>query len=159
MLGPKTKTILAIAAGAAAIAGAAFAQMRDGGMGRHHGHHDGHGGAMMQDMDLNGDGKVSAAEAEAMGNVKFLRWDYDGDGVVTEQEVIDHMMERIRQRIAKRFEKYDANGDGRIEHAEFAEADKAAFAGKDANGDGVLDGDELRAMGRHGHGMKGAREK
>ena len=110
------------------------------------------GGGMTRRMDLNGDGKVSAAEAEAVRAVMFLRWDADGDGILTEDEMIEHIMARVRKHIAKRFEMHDVNGDGRIDQAEFAESSAARFAEMDADGDGSLSGDELKAMHHRGRG-------
>ncbi|HSF94243.1 MAG TPA: calcium-binding protein [Thermohalobaculum sp.] len=142
------KPLLVLVLAASAMAVPALADMWDGGHGaKHH-----MGGGMTQRMDLNGDGKVSAAEAEAVRTVMFLRWDTDGDGVVTEYEMIERIMARIKRRIAKRFEMHDVNGDGRIEQAEFAESSAARFAEMDADGDGSLAGEELPAMHRHRHG-------
>ena len=112
---------------------------RDGGVP----HMGGHGRGMAARMDLNGDGKVSPAEAEAIRTVMFLQWDKDGDGVVTEEELMAPMIERIRAQIAKRFEMHDANGDGRIDRAEFDATSAVRFVEMDADGDGVLSGDEL----------------
>lgn len=114
----------------------------------------GHGHGMMHGMDLNGDGRISTAEAEAMRQVQFLRWDVDGDGLITEQEMLERHRARMEQRIAKRFAMLDANGDGRIERAEFEEHGAARFAAMDTDGDGAVAADEMR-RGMHHRGPGG----
>ena len=116
---------------------------------------------MLRRADLNGDGAVSTVEAEAVRNVAFLRMDVDVDGVVTRDEMEAQfrarMQRRIEHRVAKGFARWDANGDGRIERAEFDDSSAAGFAKLDADGDGRVALDELGSEmhgGRHhgGHG-------
>lgn len=121
----------------------------------------GHGDRMMHRMDLNGDGGITRAEADAMSAVRFLRLDSDADGVLTEQEMRDSMQRRMVRRIAKQFAMMDQNGDGRIERAEFEEGTAARFARRDADGDRRISNEELRARhhegrrGRHGDTLRG----
>jgi len=114
----------------------------------------GNGDRMIERMDLNGDGAVSAAEAGALRAVRFLSMDANGDGVVTEAEMVERIRARIEARVAKRFARLDRNGDGRIDRDEFELIGAERFARLDADGDGVASGDELRAAmqhRRHGH--------
>lgn len=46
-----------------------------------------HGAGMKRRPDLNGDGKVTRTEFDAVGNLMFLRFDADGDGAVTRKEM------------------------------------------------------------------------
>ncbi|MCY4393679.1 MAG: EF-hand domain-containing protein [Rhodospirillaceae bacterium] len=46
-----------------------------------------HGSGMERRMDLNGDGKVTRAEFDTLGQMMFLRLDGDGDGAVTRKEM------------------------------------------------------------------------
>lgn len=46
-----------------------------------------HGAGMERRLDLNGDGKVTRAEFDALGSLIFLRLDSDGDGAVTRKEM------------------------------------------------------------------------
>lgn len=126
---------------AGAIAAPALAQ--DGGCG--------HGARMMDRLDLNGDGAVTEREMDALAAVRFLGWDGDGDGVVTEAEMVAAAQARIARRVAKRFAKMDANGDGRIEQAEFETFGAERFAGWDGDGDGKVSAEEMRAHARRGH--------
>jgi hypothetical protein len=115
----------------------------------------GHGDRMMHRLDLNGDGGISAVEASVVGAVRFLRFDTDGDGEITEAEMWVRIQRRIDERVTKRFAIMDRNGDGRLERAEFDETGTAHFVRMDTDGDGRVSRDELRArrhrMGHGGH--------
>ena len=108
----------------------------------------GHGGRMFQHLDLNRAGAITPTEADAVRAVRFLRWDGDGDGVITEDEMLAAAQARIARRIAKKFARMDQNGDGRVERAEFDDRGAARFARLDADGDGRITQEEIRA-GRH----------
>jgi hypothetical protein len=108
----------------------------------------GHGERMLQHLDLNRDGAVTPDEAGAVRTARFLRWDSDGDGVITEAEMLAATQARVARRIAKKFARMDRNGDGRIERAEFDDIGAARFARLDKDGDGRVSREEIRA-GRH----------
>ena len=105
----------------------------------------GHGGRMLERSDLNKDGAITQAEAEATGAVRFLRMDTDGDGAITEAEMLEAMQARIAHKIAKKFARLDKNGDGRVERAEFDDHGAARFARLDTDGDGRISDEEIRA--------------
>ncbi len=54
---------------------------------RHRRWRKGQGSDMERRLDLNGDGKVTRAEFDALGRMIFLRLDSDGDGAVTRKEM------------------------------------------------------------------------
>lgn len=144
------KRIVVVAAALSLAVGAGATSAAAGGWG--------HGG-MHGAADLNGDGAVTRAEAQALREVTFLRWDYDGDGILTQQEMIDREVARITRRIAKRFAKIDTNGDGRVERAEFEARMDEQFTQLDTDGDGQLGEMEMPRRGhgwRHGHHRDGA---
>ena len=69
---------------------------------------DGHMGAM-EDFDGDGDMMLNDAEfGEAEGNRRFLSYDADGDGTVTEDEFR-----------AGEFRRYDRDGDSMIDDEEY----------------------------------------
>jgi len=120
---------------------------------------------MLQRLDLNRDGVISQAEARAAAAIRFLRWDGDGDGAVTEAEMRAAAEWRVRERaqkrsgqavdsgrierrLAKRFARMDANGDGRVERAEFERLRARRFARLDQDGDGGVSRDEFRLRPR-----------
>ncbi len=108
----------------------------------------GHGARMLRHLDLNHDGVITPDEAAAVRTVRFLRWDGDGDGAITEAEMLAVAQARIARRIAKRFARMDRNGDGRIERAEFDERGAERFARLDTDGDDRITLEEIRAR-RH----------
>ncbi len=107
-----------------------------------------HGERMLQRLDLNRDGAITPEEAGAVQTVRFLRLDSDGDGVITEAEMLAAAQARIARRIAKKFARMDRNGDGRVERAEFDDRGAARFARLDTDGDGRVSREEIRAR-RH----------
>ncbi len=124
-----TAAVIAVAAASPLLAGGGF----------------GHGGHMMKRSDLNRDGMITPAEADAIGAVKFLQLDTNGDGVITEAEMLEAAQAKIARMIAKKFARLDQNGDGRIERAEFDDHGAARFARLDKDADGMISEEEIRA--------------
>ena len=101
-------------------------------------------------FDLNGDGVVTTDEVAQHRAQMFAKSDLDGDGFVTREEIEQIKAKMREQRTAaskgKYFNKVDADGDGKISAAESqAQAQKMA-AKLDSNGDGEISRDEFRAM-------------
>ena len=76
-------------------------------------------------MDLDGDGRVSLAEYQAWMSYAFDGMDRDGDGVLSPPEQPGGSApaltrERHLQRLADRFGRQDANGDGFLDARELA---------------------------------------
>jgi hypothetical protein len=116
---------------------------------------------MGQRMDLNGDGTLSDAETAALRQVWLVSADSDGDGMVTEDELLNRAMQRVearlKSRIAKRFARMDTNGDGRIDSSEFDQKLAERFARRDAEGEhmrwrGGYREDRHGDMRHHRHG-------
>ncbi|GAA0330069.1 EF-hand domain-containing protein [Sphingomonas oligophenolica] len=122
--------------------------------------HGGHGRGMMMRADTNGDGMISRAEFMAQADARFARMDKNGDGVIT----ADEMGRMAGRGPGGGLMAADTNHDGKISRAEFAAQAAAHFAKLDANGDGQISGEEMKAMmermhegmgGRHGPGGAG----
>ncbi|WP_353471300.1 hypothetical protein PVT71_08155 [Salipiger sp. H15] len=122
----------------------------------------GNPGDMLKQMDRNGDGKVTLAEAEAQNAEMFTRLDSNRDGVLSEAEARPQGgpgaaagKDARGQAPAKGGQpggpKLDSNGDGKITKAEFKAGAHEMFTRMDRNGDGVLSGAELTPPKRPGN--------
>jgi hypothetical protein len=104
-------------------------------------------GQFFERMDTNKDGKVTLAEAEALGKAKFAELDKNKDNVLSTDEL---------KGPNPRFRRADSNSDGKVTLAEATAKGQEMFARLDKNKDKVLTRDEVpqgnRAHGQHGRG-------
>ncbi len=121
----------------------------------------GPGGDPIKQMDANGDGRVTLAEAEAQSARMFARLDANRDGRLSQDEARPR---GPRQGSANRpaprdgapagrpgGPRMDSNGDGVITQAEFTGGARQMFKRMDRNGDGVLSGAEMTPPKRPGN--------
>jgi Ca2+-binding EF-hand superfamily protein len=124
---------------------------------------------MIAEMDTNGDGSVTKAEAQAFRDAKFADADTNGDGAITPKEMATaarlmkfKMLDKngdgtVTQeefltsdmgphRGGKRFWRMDKDGSGRIEAAEMAEMSDHMFERMDRDNDGTISVEELQPM-------------
>ena len=92
-----------------------------------------------QRFDRDGDGYISREEIGG----GFERWDLDDDGAVSRDEMTENIRQRIESKVTKRFEQLDADGNGRVEQAEYREHRNQRFGELDRNGDGRISSEEL----------------
>lgn len=109
---------------------------------------------MWDKMDKDGDGQIALSELNDRSRAFFEAADANGDGAISKEEMKAHHEAKRAERDAKRFP--DADGDGVVSKAEYdAKADER-FAKLDANGDGMLSEEEMKAGhrrgGKHGGG-------
>jgi Ca2+-binding EF-hand superfamily protein len=119
----------------------------------HRGNHRGHG---LKALDKDGDGRISREEAAAAPRLaeRFDQVDANHDGFLTPDE-LKAAHQAMRQ---AHFARIDTDGDGRISRAEAqANAPRLAehFDQVDANHDGFVTKDELRAAFASHHGRHG----
>lgn len=100
-------------------------------------------------LDLNGDGKIDAAEMREAREERFARLDTNHDGTIGEAE-LKQATDRIQRRAAiaenlmtSRLESLDTNGDGVVSREEFLDARTALPLLVDQNGDGVISKDKV----------------
>ncbi len=140
--------------GLAIMAGAAVASSDKPGK-DHRPHHS------FEELDANGDGKVTREEMETHMQARFEGADTNGDGSLSR----DELLARVKEDQAKRADKYvshmierhDANGDGALTMEEMRSRKHGKrFDKMDADGDGAISKAEFEAMRgkhkRHKHG-------
>jgi Ca2+-binding EF-hand superfamily protein len=114
--------------------------------------------AFVDQLDKNGDGKVSKDEALAPQGPRFSEADTNGDGVITADEASEsfkaqvppEMLEAMKERgmpdPGEAFVKnLDKNGDGKVEKGEFEQPTVDAFNRMDTDGDGLATKEEASA--------------
>lgn len=149
----KKLAFIAIFAGTSvSVAGLAFADHHKEGGDREK-HREARAERMIEALDTDGNGVISAAEIEASKAAKFAEADANGDGGLTLQEIEDwrtaQREARMQARKQRMFEKRDANGDGVISLDEFEDRGMPMFDRADANDDGEVTAEELAAMKGH----------
>jgi Ca2+-binding EF-hand superfamily protein len=123
-----------------------------------HASHRGHRrhGGFMKKLDKDADGRISREEANAAPRLvqRFDQLDADHDGFITKDEL---RAARKAMRTAH-WKRIDTDGDGKVSLAEAqANAPRLAkhFEQLDANHDGFVTPDEMKAAFRHHHGKHG----
>ena len=123
-----------------------------------------------EQLDINGDGKITQDEMKARGEARFKEADANGDGMLSQDELAAKGSERAAKHAAKMIERHDTDGDGQLSQDEMKSGmkgkkghDRGAkmFEKADTDGDGGISKAEFDAMKekmgeRHGkkHGKK-----
>jgi len=103
------------------------------------------------EMDLNGDGAVTADEIRQKRTVLFAESDSDGNGALSLSE-LEAMIERRRQaQLKKRLQRMDSNGDGIVSQSEFASKGGKWLQHLDSDGNGRITMDEAKQLHRRHH--------
>ena len=100
-------------------------------------------------VDADKDGKISKAEFDTESAGLFKRLDKNADGKIASDEVPARHWGRSGGMLGRA----DTDKDGKITKAEFTAAGDKMFQRLDANGDGVISGDEMPVMHRRHHGQ------
>jgi len=107
---------------------------------------------MFQDMDTNGDDKVSPGEHAAGARKMFETMDANGDGKVTAAEMTaandttkSHKADATEMSSADKIKVIDTNGDGMLSAQEHAAGATMMFDKMDTNHDGSLTASEFAA--------------
>lgn len=140
------KSVLALTAIALASAATVVVAAPDGQQRR---------GAMLERIkaaDTNGDGFISKSEAAALPRIaeRFDQIDANRDGQVSFDELRAFHAAHRGAHGARMLKSVDTDGDGKVSKAEALAAAAARFDKADANKDGFLTVEEMKAA-RHGH--------
>lgn len=130
----------------AAVMSAAIAVTGGTALARSGGH--GHGPRIdFETMDRDGDGQITQAELQAMGEAHFTEADTDSDGFLSAAELEAQAMARAAQHAARMMERMDANGDGKLAQDEMHPRRDPAkmFSRLDADSSGAISKEEFEA--------------
>lgn len=107
---------------------------------------------MFRAADTDDDRRVSVPEFKAATGERFTEADADGNGEVTQEETLEFMIERMKERIDEAFQRTDQDGNGTVSETEYAERMLQRFGRMDRNDDGFLSREDRRGRGgRGGH--------
>lgn len=102
-----------------------------------------------EEADADGDGLLSRAEFRTRRAAAFPSLDTDGSGKLSQSEFVAAIAPVKGKFVAKMgFSRADANGDGRVDLAEWNALPTEGFDRADQNRDGVLDASEREAAQR-----------
>lgn len=165
----KKTTLIGLAVAMAATSGIAFAQSgsgaaqdepaaveQDNEAGPGEGRRAQRMARMMERLDADGSGDISAEE---FGNRRLERLreaDADGDGTLTVEEITAMMEQRrAERREARMLRRFDIDGDGTITIEEQELQQEKRFALLDRDNDGALQADEMPRRQMRGDGPRG----
>jgi Ca2+-binding EF-hand superfamily protein len=96
--------------------------------------------------DVNGDGKVTHEEFMAVRALLYLRYDADGDGIVSLSELRRRLPAQAADRVEATIARLDSDRDGGISRSEWDLESGRLFRSLDRNADTVLAGHELSGL-------------
>jgi len=93
-----------------------------------------------EQLDADGDGVLSQAELDAIGQTRFDAADSNGDGVLSAEEMAARAQERIAKRTDAVIERFDTNGDGvlSVEEMPRGRGQQKLLEKADTDGDGSI---------------------
>lgn len=101
--------------------------------------------AHIMEADVNHDGMITRAEWLDFRAGQFTRFDRNGDGVISGDDVPALLRGRQQgSRLQDAMTELDANRDGRISQAEFTGGPAPVFDQVDRDHNGVIDGFEIK---------------
>lgn len=130
------------------------------------------GGWLLQRYDADGDGTITLQEFQSRGAETFTQLDTDGDGRLSAEELAaagrgwgrhgkardqaqpQQNAERQARMRDRGFARMDADSDGFVSRAEFDDVRMSRFHALDANGNSVIDADEIPVRGSEGYGKR-----
>lgn len=100
-----------------------------------------------EQIDADGDGKITQSELQGVAAARFADADGDGDGFLTQDELANAGQKGVQRRTEKMIEHMDTDGDGKIALAEMKPRRDPAwmFDRIDADGDGAISKAEFDA--------------
>jgi Ca2+-binding EF-hand superfamily protein len=126
------------------------------------GKHDDHKRPIFEEVDADGDARITRDEMQARAAARFAEADGNGDGAIDRDEMLAMTSARAEKRVDRMLRRIDTDGDGKVTEAEMRQMrDKRMgkmFKRMDKDGDGGLSKEEFAQThrkghhGKHGHG-------
>ena len=110
-----------------------------------------------EELDANGDGKITQDEMQTRAQDRFKAADTDGDGAISAEEMTARMQARMAERMAARVEMMmktrDADKDGKISMEEMQPGQMGRmFERHDSDGDGAISAEEFADIRKNNRG-------
>lgn len=104
----------------------------------------GPGAAMLiERFDANGDGQITKDEVITVTAEKLKAFDANGDGSLSLEEYKALWTDAMNERIVRSFQFHDRDGDAQVTLDEYANTFEKLFARFDRDGDGTIGADEF----------------
>lgn len=111
-----------------------------------------HMAKMIEEIDTNKDGAISAEELKVWQDGKISKFDSNANGTIELDEFEALWLEQKRSRMVDKFQHFDENGDGQITVGEIATPMNFMFQHMDRNNDGNITKEEMDQMHRYKKG-------
>jgi Ca2+-binding EF-hand superfamily protein len=146
-------TRLALAGGVVLGTGLLAVDLAQAGGPRGHDGMHGHGGAGAMEMfdrfDQDGDGRVTAEEVTGQRTARLQEFDTNGDGTLSLEEYEALWADAMRERMVRGFQRHDRDGDGQVTAEEFERPFTRMADRLDRDGDGAVSREEVQDMLEH----------
>ena len=98
---------------------------------------------MIDRFDVDGDGRVTQEEVDRYRSDRLSQFDTDDDRQLTIEEYAALWADAMRERMVRRFQSHDRDGDGLVTVDEFSERTRDMVRARDRNSDDALSGDDF----------------
>lgn len=105
--------------------------------------------------DADGNGQVTRAEFLAHRGQQFARFDRNGDGYISMDDVPRLLSSRFEPRMKAMQQQFDANKDGKISRDEFINGPTMGFDMADGNHDNIVTRAEAQALSEKAKAARG----
>ncbi len=93
---------------------------------------------IVERFDVNGDGQITRDEVATVTAEKVSQFDADGDGQLSLEEYKALWTDQMNRMIVRSFQMHDPDGDAQVTLEEYSESSDRLFSRFDRDGDGVI---------------------